>query len=303
MIERFSEGGLTWINLTKPTIAEVQEVMEECSLPPMLMNDLTLTVPQTATLCVDRTIKITMDFPVVKRIIAGHPHEVKFLISPKSLVTVQYEEMEALDRLKKEFEIISTLSRKSSFKTGMDIFLALMYELYASSSTKLDYIESILGEIEAKIFEDNERQMVIEIAQASKKIISLRHTLQAHDDVFLGARPLIEALYKKTYSKEIDTLEAKHALILRRSNALFEILTALHATNSAMLNTKQNEVMKILTIMAFITFPLSLFTSLFGMNTTSTPITGSPGDFWIIVLIMTFATIGFFAFFKHKNWM
>jgi LPXTG-motif cell wall-anchored protein len=55
--------------------------------------------------------------------------------------------------------------------------------------------------------------------------------------------------------------------------------------------------------MAFITFPLTLLSSLFGMNVQSAPIIGSRGDFWIIVGIMIMGAIGFFTYFKRKGWM
>jgi Mg2+ and Co2+ transporter CorA len=51
-------------------------------------------------------------------------------------------------------------------------------------------------------------------------------------------------------------------------------------------------VMKNLTIMAFITFPLTLLSSLFGMNTHDTPIIGFKGDFWLILSGITYVVIG-----------
>jgi magnesium transporter len=80
-------------------------------------------------------------------------------------------------------------------------------------------------------------------------------------------------------------------------------LLELRDTNNSLLTTKQNEIMKIFTIMAFVTFPLSLFASLFGMNTVGTPILGNRLDFWIIVGIMFAAASVFFAFFKYKKWL
>ena len=70
-----------------------------------------------------------------------------------------------------------------------------------------------------------------------------------------------------------------------------------------MLTTKQNETIKTLTIMAFITFPLTLFSSMFGMNTEGTPIIGHQYDFWIIIAVMCTVAVFFFAFFKYKKWM
>ena len=70
-----------------------------------------------------------------------------------------------------------------------------------------------------------------------------------------------------------------------------------------MVSTKQNEVMKGLAIMAFVTFPLSLIATIFGMNTHYLPIVGMRGDFWVIIGAMLFLTACFFWYFKRKRWL
>jgi Mg2+ and Co2+ transporter CorA len=88
---------------------------------------------------------------------------------------------------------------------------------------------------------------------------------------------------------------------------LVETLRAVAAevreTNAALLNARQNEIMKTLTIMAFTTFPLSLIASIFGMNTDYLPIVGTPGDFWIVMGIMIALTASFFVYFRAKHWI
>ena len=304
MVERLQHCKLTWVNLKNPSAAEVQAVMEEFGFPPSLMADLTTTVPKSTVTCQGGVVKITMDFPVVKRIDIAHPYEVKFLISPKCFLSVQYEEMEAFDRFKKEFEVIATLNKTSKSVSAPHLFIGLMTELYVSASNKLDYIESRLADIETEIFSENEKQMVFEISSVSKRLITFRHILRTHDDLFRDIRPLFEHIYKKqSYGKELEEIHTTYFVLQRRSSSLYETLSALRETNFAMLTTKQNEIMKMLTIMAFITFPLTLFTSMFGMNTTTTPILGREGDFWIIVGSMTVLTASFFAFFKYKKWI
>ena len=98
----------------------------------------------------------------------------------------------------------------------------------------------------------------------------------------------------------VDWFEITEDIIVR-TLALFETLEELRNTNSALLTTKQNEIMKLFTILAFITFPLTLFTSMFGMNTIATPIVGGTNDFWMILGIMGVVSIGFFAYFKYKR--
>ena len=289
--------------MKKPTPEEIQKVMLELGLPPALMTDLTAPVPKNTVTRVDGTIKVTLDFPSVKGLDTGHQLEVKFFISKNSLLTVHYEEMEGLDRFKRQFEVAATLRKKQPHLTGAHLFLSLFNNLYESTSSKLDYMESKLAEIESEIFKNNEKQMVFEISTISKKIIAFRHVMSAHEDVFNNLASVFEALFGKTFSSEIRSLEHQYAVLERRVNMQYKIMTALRETNGAMLNTKQNEIMKIFTVMAFTTFPLMLFSSLFGMNTENTPLLGHPADFWIIVGIMLIATIGFFTYFKHKGWM
>lgn len=303
MIERFTQGKLRWVNLKRPTVEEIKKITAEFDVPPSLVNDLTTPVPKNSATKADTTIKITLDFPVVKRVDPEHPHEVKFLFSKHYLITVQYEEMEALDRFKRQFEVAETLRKKQHSLTGGHLFVSLINQLYDSTTTKLDYLESKLADIESEIFKNNEKQMVYDISDISKKLISFRHILRGQEDIFREVRPFFETLYGNVFTEELQKIHTLYLGLERHTNTLLESLTALRETNTAMLTTSQNEVMKNLTIMAFITFPLTLISSIFGMNTLSTPIVGNAWDFWIIVTIMISAAAGFFMFFKHKGWM
>ena len=274
MIERFVSGKVTWVNLKNPRAEEIHEVTAEYDIPPPLIGDLLTPVPRNYAIASDGVIKLAIDFPVVKRIDVLHPYEIKFIVAKNVLVTVQYEEMEAMDKFKKQFEVVTMLNKTSKKLTGVHVFFALMNELYNTSSSKLDYIESALADIETEIFNENERQMVVEIAKTSKRLIAYRHVLRAHEDVFFELNPILESTYKGLHHEEFITMRKSYMLLIHRTNTLFETLSAIRDANDAMLTTNQNETIKTLAIMAFITFPLTLFSSMFGMNTEGTPIIG-----------------------------
>jgi magnesium transporter len=303
MIERIPQGKVIWINLKNPTPEEVKKVMKELDLSPSLMNDLTAPVPRNYATLAEDTIKIVLDFPVVKRIDAQHPYEVKFLVSARSLVTVQYEEMGGLDKFKRQAEVASTLHKTQKKLTGADLCFSLINQLYENTFEKLNYLETKLTDIEGSLFKENEKEMVFAISDISKKIISFRHTLTGHCDIFEDAQVLFRKVYKDHYESNFISIFRQYEVLTQHTNMLSQTLTALRDTNTAMLYTKQNEVMKIFTIMAFVTFPLTLLSSMFGMNVQSAPIVGSDGDFWIITVIMVLATIGFFFFFKKMKWI
>jgi magnesium transporter len=303
MVEHFKQGKVRWVNLKNPTTEEVKRISKELDLPIFLLSDLTTPVPKNSAVCLDSIIKVTLDFPVIKRLDIDHQFEVKFIVTPRCLLTAHYEEMEGIDRFKRQFDVAATLRRKQNHITGMHLFFTLLNNLYESASSKLDYVESNLTHIESELFTENEKQLVYKISDIRKKIIAFRHVIRAHEDVFHEARPLIEKVYDGHFNSDLQNIESHYFILQRRVNTQFETLAALHETNKTLLTTKQNEIMKIFTIMAFITFPLMLFTSLFGMNTLHTPILGMNADFWVIVGIMTLATAGLYLFFKHKEWI
>lgn len=303
MIERYTYSQLTWIDLINPTSDEVREVVSEANIPLEFTADLTTMVPRSSVHAKKGAIKITLDFPIVKRTDINHPHEVKFIATKKHLITVRFEDIEAVHRFSKEFEVSSMLKKAGKTATGSHIMLSLLRELYKTMTVKLDYLESKMIDIEEEMFKEREKEMVVEISRVSRRLIAFRQTMFAHEGVLRDMDEKIVEAFGKSYLPFVRNLHHEYVHLSGRISSLASILDDLRDTNDSLVSTKQNEIMKTLTIMAFITFPLTLFTSLFGMNTATTPLVGQQGDFWLIVSIMGIASIGFFAYFKYKKWM
>ena len=81
-----------------------------------------------------------------------------------------------------------------------------------------------------------------------------------------------------------------------------EVLRELRETNNALLSTKQNETMKILTLFTFLALPFTIIASLFQMNTNSTPLVNSNIAWPIIVGTEIFITLILFTIAKKKKW-
>lgn len=303
MIERFQNGKVTWLDVVHPTSSEIREIFKECSLPTEFADDLTSMTPRTESKAVDGALKITLDFPVVKRIDIKHPHEVKLIASKNYLITIRFEDIQAVHQFGKEFEVMSLLEKNPKEITGAHYLFALLNSMYTALDNKLDYLETKTQTVEEQIFENDEKAMLLEISKISRRLITFKHTMATHEGALKSLKQNTEEAFGKGYATQLNRLQVVYFDLMRRASGLSNVVEELRSTNDALLNSKQNEVMKILTIMAFITFPLSLFTSMFGMNTQKTPILGMEHDFWIILGIMTFITLCFFAFFKYKRWM
>ncbi len=303
MIDRLAEGKLTWIDLISPTGDEIRQVMEEANLPPEFASDLNAPIPRSSAEHLGGVVKVTLDYPIVKRTDINHPHEIKLLATKTHLISVHFEDIEAIHRFKKEFEMVSILKSTKRKATGGHLLIALMSVLYNSLNAKLDYLESRLTDIEDEIFQEREKEMVFEISNVSRRIITFKHVLATHERVIMELKPAVEAVFSKEHMLGVEELHDQFDHLTSRIKTVHETLIELRETNMALLTTKQNELMKTFTILAFITFPLTLFSSMFGMNTQTTPMVGQPNDFWIIVGIMGVVSVVFFMYFKYKRWI
>lgn len=303
MIQSYTQGTLTWVDVLQPTAEEIRELLTTYDLPPALLGDLAAPVPQSRAVSLGNVVKVTMDFPVVKREDVERAHELKFLITKKALITVRYEDMGAIDQFTREFEVIGTLYKANKHATGAHLFFALMRTLYGALDAKIDYLETKMADIQHAMFEDREKELVFTISKTSRRVLTFRQVLKTHKGVLTSLEDELADVFNQTVAEGLNEQYAQYELLANRAQSLFEAFDELRETNFALLTTKQNDIMTTLTIMAFITFPLSLFTSTFGMNTENTPIVGGPNDFWIIVGIMIVVSIGFFMFFKYKRWM
>jgi magnesium transporter len=79
--------------------------------------------------------------------------------------------------------------------------------------------------------------------------------------------------------------------------------TELRETNAALLEARQNEIMKTLTVANFIFLPLELIAFVFGMHALGTPLESNPNAFWIIMAFML-GIIGVMTiYFARKRWI
>jgi magnesium transporter len=300
MIERYTYNKITWLDVTSPTQEEVHALIAECDIPREFANDLSTMSPRTEVFSKKGFLKITLDFPIVKRTDISHPHEVKFLITKSHFITIRFEDMAVMHRFSKEFEVLSMLKGKKPDTEGL--FLKLLALFYDGLYEKLDYVDSQLKDIEEEIFEGHEEEMVYSLSRISRRLIAFKQVIDAHEEALDKLSFGMKDAFARAHTSTVDAIIHQYDIVRRRLQALTSTFVDLRETNNSLHDTKQNEFMRVFTILAFITFPLTLFSSMFGMNTSNTPIVGHPFDFWIIVIIMIMVSISFFAYFRHKKW-
>ena len=179
----------------------------------------------------------------------------------------------------------------------------MIRNIYKSLYSKVEEIKTTLSAFEDKIYEGHEREMVFELSKMSRTILYFRESLSQHKEILTSFETAGKALFEKEFQFYLRAVTGEYLKLANSINSAKDYLYELRTTNDSLLSTKQNEIMKTLTVVEFVVLPLSLITGLFGMNTDNNPIVGDPNDFWIIVFIMLVLTIISTTIFKRKNWL
>lgn len=303
MFTRYAERGLTWIDCVSPTPAEVRSLMREFGIDPLIAEELLLPSFKTKVERRGDVVYAILHFPLLRSAGQHAEQEVDFLIGKHFLITTRYESIDPLHSFARVFDAATVLGRDSATGHGGHMFISMVRALYQALGNECDVIKRRLTDIEEHIFKGEEKRMVARLSHAGRSIHDFRQSLLSHEEMLRSLDPVGSKLFGVEFSYFVRDLVGSYERVERRLENLHDSLSELRETNNSLLETKQNEIMKTLTVLAFIFLPLTFITGLFQMNTAHTPIVGMPYDFWIIVGGMLAIALCCFVYFHHKDWL
>ena len=306
MLHRHEYKDLIWIDCESPTLEEVRSISKEFGIDLTVADELLSPTLRPHTEHYGHYLYLVLHFPTLQ-----HTHEqqvlpeqeVDFIIGKNFIITTRYEALPIFIEFRKVFEVNATLEEDHFTDSPFDIFLLLAKRLYRTIDVDINTISDKLETIEAEIFKGNEKEMVIALSHVGRDILNLKQGLDPHQDVLSSLADLTAEFSGKEYVARVRSIESMYYRSRKHITRIWQTLSELRETNNSLLSAKQNEVMKIFTILAFVTFPLSLIASVFGMNTKSMPFIGQDNDFLIVIGIMGIATFFMFLYFRSKKWL
>lgn len=302
MIQKHTWNKEVWVDIDHGTPEEFESIIADYDLDPYVAREIGSPTPKSRIEFHKEYIYLILHFPVFK-----HTHgkklrqEIDFVIGKNFLLTVHYDTVDALHRLSKELEVEEILS-KNSDASGHHIFGLLFRELYAGINEELAYIESWSESITEEIFEGNEKDMVFEISEAIRALLEFKKTTDSHREILDFLRDGGGHILGKNFTEDIDAILLEYHRIRDLIHANTEILRELRETNNSLLSTKQNETIKTLTVLAFITLPLTFISGLFAMDV-STPFHENPLGFYIILGFMITVALCMYLIARTKKWL
>ena len=304
MLKQIKYKNSNWIDILNPSEKEISFLKENFNLHPVILEELKHPSSRSYVEHLNGVLYFVYHSPRFEtKIETSIPSEIDFLITKNTLITVSYQKNEILEEI---FSICETnpAAKHFYFSKGAGFLLyQIIKKCINFSLRQLTHIQEKIQDVEKKMFSGKEEMVVKDISKLKRDVLNFQLISRPHQTLLESLFKEGEKFFGKKYKVYFLDLKECHQHLW---NILFncrEVIEALEITNDNIIDIRLNEIMKIFSVLAFVTFPLMLFTSMFGMNTKNAPIIGNKYDFWIIVTIMSGLTLLMFLVFKRKKWI
>jgi magnesium transporter len=228
-------------------------------------------------------------------------HDVDFFLGPNYLITIH-------DSLSRSFPEVAgvCLRNERVLSEGPAALLHRLVDTMVDHyRPEVDRMEGRLDDLEERILENRDSGDVVrEILNLKRDVTSLRR-------VILPQRDVLGRLGRREFPQLSDELAFRfrdvHDHVVRVSDEalLFQDrVTAMFETHLSNVSNRLNSVMKVLTILSTIFLPLTVLTSLYGMNVRLPHLPGGEeNQFWWVLAMMLAMSVSMLAAFRWRKWL
>lgn len=305
-INEVQQQGILWVNATKQTNKELQQLQKRFDFDSVDVSEAAPSFQRPKIVKRADYYFVVLHFPVFNRNTRRLGYtEVDMFLSVNYLVTVHDGSLPMMASFFEECKKDMSVRTAYFSGTAAQVFFELLHRLEEAIFPSLLHINEDINAVDQQLFTPApEPHMAEEILRLKTNIVTFRRTMQGHRIVLdrlvmVGGRDLQLSHYQ-SYITELreSTNEIWHMLESQR-----ESIDALHQTNESILSLRTNEIMRMLTVISVVTFPLTLIATLFSIQAEGTPFLHSPWGFFIMVTGMVVLAGVMVGFFKYKKWL
>jgi len=298
-------AGLTWIHLDAPDHETADGLSARFGWHPLDVEDVLSKRqrPKVDDYADEGYLFAVLHFPVwdpaIQRLNAG---ELDVFIGPDYLVTLPNVELLPVTRLFRRVEQSEELREQLFSKGSGRLLYEILDDLFDYCFPILDKIGFKLDAIEDAIFEGRSEEVVRDISNVKQEIISYRKIIKPERSTLRLLERHVERFLPEELELYFDDIVDAAERIWDILDNYKEVVEALEDTNESVINHRQNDILRILTIFSVVLLPLTLLSGIFGMNV-KYPGEGTHEAFWVIVGLMVATIAGMVGWFRYKRWL
>ena len=300
----------TWVDLVNPTAADIHKVELEYGLA--LPSREELSEVELSSRVSEKNGVLFLNMPAVSR--GASPHEpsspLGFILSRDVLVTVRYAALRSFDSVAKK------MASEKVQRSGLETFVALVEEMVDLSADLLEETAAQLDAISSAVFADrsdrgrrvtksNEelQDVLVRVGTAGERLSRIRDTVLGLQRIvtYVSGRerdwiPHATIVHLGTPQNDLVSLTEYETHLSDKVQFLLDAVLGF-------INTKQNDIFQVLTVISVVGIPPTLVASIYGMNFHNMPeLSWTWGYEFGLALIVLSAVVPI-LWFKWRRWV
>jgi magnesium transporter len=304
-VQELTASGLTWVNVVAPDVETATALSDRFGWHPLDVEDVVSKRqrPKVDAYEDDGYLFAVLHFPVFDKAIQRlNAAELDVFVGPDYLVTIPNRELLPVTRLFGRCESDAEFREQLFSKGSGRLLYEVLDDLFDYCFPILDKIAHKLDRIEDELFEGRSEEIVRDISNVKQEIISYRKIIKPERATLRVLERRVEGFLPEELELYFDDIVDAAERIWDLLDNYKEVVEALESTNESVISHRQNDVLRVLTIFSATMLPLTLLTSIFGMNVLF-PGEGSREAFLVIMAALVVALVAMLGFFRWKRWL
>jgi magnesium transporter len=297
MLYRHELGGdLIWYEVERPNAADIRQISTAIKTHPLILEEISGVSDRNKVERFGDHLYLVYHVPLYNPLDrASRKAEIDFLVSKNVLVTVTYESVEPIKLAAKKN------SKAGKIRSIPELLYEILREANDFSLRELRHIEVKANRIGSHLFRKQDEKLLEEVSYVKRDLLNFsviaapqRTTLES----LLKEGPELLGGEWRVYFTDLLGDFMKVHFLLENLRATVE---SYGETISQIFNFRATQVMRRVSVLGFLTFPLVLYSTIaLEPNVAKTFIHG-PSDFWIVFGSLAIFIILLAYLMRHKN--
>lgn len=302
--KQLSYGRITWTNIVHPNPDDINALSRVYPfLHPLNLEDLLSPIERPKLDEDENYLFVVLHFPLwdaQQRLTRAR--EVDIFMGRGFVITIHDGSLKPMENLFNTCEQDEGACQQLMGKGASHAFYVIIDRLVDYILPILRKVDINIRELEEMIFRSDTRRVIQEIVLVRRDIIALRRIIRQQvpilENLEKNEHPILHEDMEEYFGDIVDHIYKARDIIDEDA----EIIVSLAETADTLASHRINEVMRILTVISVIMLPLTLVSSIYGMNI-DLPFDNNPDAFIIISGVMVIIAIIMLIFFRRRNWL
>lgn len=302
-------AGTFWIDLMEPTADEIARVEAEFGLKVPTRQQLDEIESSSRLRSEGQVLYLSMSLGAQHEVTDAAPTPVGFVLSPGLLVTVRYAELKVFAKVK------DGIAKDRRCFSSTSTFATLLEEMIDYGADLLEKIAGLLGETSRRVFRRSDaktqrgmrmnrllRETLTVVGDAGEHLSQIRESLTGLQRIIGFAAETAGAWLDQDILGRLKTARQDLASLADFEAHLSGKVQFLLDAILGFINTEQNDIFKVLTIVSVVGVPPTLIASMYGMNFHNMPELAWPWGYQYGLALIAASAIIPILWFKWRGW-